>query len=95
MIKSISTFAPARVLGQGSADARPATGVAVHLPVVAADQAVQGTGVSSARLRDVVAAGCTPRGEIAPLGTAQFHAQNQSQNDGTTLGFHPSSRPLS
>jgi hypothetical protein len=88
MTKSTSMFAPAGVLGQGSAVVRPYTGVAVRRSAVAPRGAVQGTGVPTARLRDVTTGiNCTPRGEFI----AQFHAQN----DGTTLGFHPSSRPLS
>ncbi len=93
MISTISTFAPAGVLGQGSALARPYAGTAVRLLAVAPRAAAQGTGVPNARLRDVIdGVICSPRGEF----TAQFHAQKQSfQNDGTTLGFHPSSRPQS
>jgi hypothetical protein len=87
MSKSTSMFAPAGVLGQGSAVARPYAGVAVRLPAIAPRVAVQGTGVPTARLRDLTGVTCTPRGEFI----AQFHAQN----DGTALGFHPSSRPLS
>jgi hypothetical protein len=88
MIKTMSTFAPAGVLGQGSAVARPYAGVAVRLSAVAARVAVQGTGVPTARLRHVTTGvTCTPRGE--------FIAQNSTTNDGTTLGFHSSSRPLS
>jgi hypothetical protein len=93
MISTVTTFAPAGVLGQGNADARPYAGTAVRLLTVAPNAAVQGTGVPTARLRDViVGVTCSPRGEF----TAQFHAQKQSdQFDGTTLGFHPSSRPQS
>ena len=90
MISTVSTFAPAGVLGQGGAVARPHAGV--RLSAVTPPVAVQGTGVPTARLRDVIAGvTCTPRGEF----TAQFHAQDQFQNDVTTLGFHPSSRPQS
>jgi hypothetical protein len=88
MISTVSTFAPAGVLGQGSACARPYAGAAVRLFTVAPRAAVQGTGVPTARLRGVIAGVTgTPRG--------QFHTQNHFQNDGTTLGFHPSSRPTS
>jgi hypothetical protein len=92
MISTVSTFAPAGVLGRGSALARPYAGAAVRLLAVAPRAAVQGTGVPTARLRDVIAGvTCSPRGGF----TAQFHTQNQSQNDGTTLGSHPSSRTQS
>ena len=92
MISTTSTFAPAGVLGQGCAVARPYAGVAVRRSAVAPRVAAQGTRVPTARFRDVIAGVTgTPRGEF----TAQFHAQDKSQNDGTTLGFHPSSRPTS
>ena len=93
MFSTTSTFAPAGVLGQGSAVARPYAGAAVRLLAVAPRVAVQGTGVPTTRLRNVIAGVTgTPRGGF----TAQFHARNESQqNDGTTLGFHPSSRPQS
>jgi hypothetical protein len=88
MSKSTSMFAPAGVLGQGGAVVRPHAGVAVRRSAVAPRVAVQGTGVPTARLRELTSdVTCSPRGEFI----AQFHAQN----DGTTLGFHPSSRPLS
>jgi hypothetical protein len=92
MITSTWTFAPAGVLGQGSADARPYPGVAVRLPAVAPQLAVQGTGVPIARLRGMAGIDCTPRGEFI---AQRFVAKHSTQNDGTTLGFQPSGRPLS
>jgi hypothetical protein len=50
---------------------------------------VQGTGLPTARLRDI---GTPPRGDFL---AQRFVAKHTAQNDGTTLGFHPSSRPLS
>jgi hypothetical protein len=94
MTKNMWTFVPAGVLGQGSADARPFGGVAVRAAAQPPFAVRQGTGLPTTRLRTlgsgVVATGtaatgitCTPRGEFI------------AQNDGTTLGFHTSSRPLS
>ena len=78
MISTVSTFAPAGVLGQGSAVAPRVT--------------VRRAGVPTAWRRDVITGvTCAPHGEF----TAQLHARDQFQNDGTTLGFHPSSRPQS
>ena len=95
MITTTWTFCPAGVLGTGSADARPYPDVAVRLPAVAPTWTVQGTGAPIARLRDVMTG--TPRGEfLAQRFIAKHSAQNfGAQNDGTTLGFHTSSRPLS
>jgi hypothetical protein len=100
MITTTCTFAPAGVLGMGSADARPYPGVAVRLPAVAPTWTVQGTGVPIARLRDDMTD--TPRGEflaqrfVAKHTSVNGNAQNDGvQFDGTTLGFHTSSRPLS
>jgi hypothetical protein len=88
MTTSTSIFAPAGVRGQGSAVVRPYACAAVRLSVVAPRVAVQGIDVPTARLRDLATGATrTPRGE--------FLARLDHQNDGTTLGFHPSSRPLS
>ena len=93
MITTTWTSAPAGALGAGSADARPYPGVAVRLPAIApVGIAVQGTGVPTARLRDLTGTPCTPRGEFI---AQRFVAKHSAQNDGTTLGFHTSSRPLS
>lgn len=92
MITSTWTFAPAGVLGQGSADARPYPGVAVRLSAVPPRTAVPGTGVPAARLRGMTGTPCAPRGEFI---AQRFVAKHSTQNDGTTLGFHPSGRPLS
>ena len=96
MTKNMWITVPAGALGQGSADARPYPGVALRL-TVAPRVALQGTGVPTARLRDLAGTPCTPRGEfIAQRFIAKHSALGTSaQNDGTTLGFHTSSRPLS
>jgi hypothetical protein len=95
MTKNMWISVPAGALGQGSADARPFGDLAVR-PAAQPPFAVrQGTGLPTARLRDfgygpvvggaVIGTGtsCTTRGEFI------------AQHDGTTLGFHTSSRPLS
>jgi hypothetical protein len=92
MTTSTSMFAPAGVLGQGSAVVRPYACAAVRLSAVAPRVAVQGIDVPTARLRDLATGVApTPRGEFL----ARLDHQDFAQNDGTTLGFHPSSRPLS
>ena len=93
MITSTWTFAPAGVLGTGSADARPYPGVAVRLPAVAPiGIAVQGTGVPIARLRGMTGTPCAPRGEFI---AQRFVAKHSTQNDVTTRVFHPAGRTLS
>ena len=104
MTKTMWTSIPAGVLGSGSVDVRPYPGVVVcptpdavqgtGLPAVgsAADARVPGGDV--ARLRSL-------NGSVAVLArthepaTQQYIDQKFAQNDGTTLGFHTSSRPLS
>ena len=93
MTKNTWMCVPAGVLGQGSADARPYGVVAVRAAAQPPFAVRQGTGLPTTRLRNVdlgvvatgTALGTTsnPRGEFI------------AQHDGTTLGFHPSSRPLS
>jgi hypothetical protein len=92
MTKNTWMYVPAGVLGQGGADARPYPGVAVRPLTVAPRVALPGTGVPTARLRDLAGTTCTPRGEFI---AQRFVAKHSAQNDGTTLGFHTSSRPLS
>ena len=94
MTENMWTFVPAGVLGSGSADVRPYPGVVV----CPTPQAVQGTGLRAVGFAaDVPATG----GDVARLraphapATQQFIDQKFAQNDGTTLGFHSSSRPLS
>ena len=97
MITNTWTFAPAGVLGTGSADARPVSGVAVRMPAVAPTVAFQGIGLPIARLR-VDQVGTPPRGEYIAQRFVAKHSTSApfgAQNDGTTLGFHTSSRPLS
>ena len=97
MITTTWTFAPAGVLGAGSADARPVSGVAVRMPAVAPTVAVQGTGLPIARLR-VDQDGTPPRGEFLAQRFVAKHTSGATFGapiDGTTLGFHTSSRPLS
>ena len=105
MTKTTWTFAPAGVLGQGSADVRPYPGVVV-CPTV---DTVQGTGLPAggfaAEVRGVFGADTARlRAQHAPVAvlartdapTAQkFFAQQSTQNDGTTLGIHSRGRPQS
>jgi hypothetical protein len=92
MTKNTWMSVPAGALGKGSADARPYGELAVRAAAQPPFAVLQGTGLPIARLRDLGVgngtdvtgnAPCTPRGEFI------------AQYDGTTLGFHPSSRPLS
>jgi hypothetical protein len=94
MTKNLWMSVPAGALGQGSADARPFGDLAVRAAAQPPFAVRQGTGLPTARLRGFgyapVVIGtastgtpCTTRGEFI------------AQNDGTTLGFHTSSRPLS
>jgi hypothetical protein len=99
MTKNTWMSVPAGALGQGSADARPFGGFVAGTAAQPPFAVRQGTGLPTARLRDfgygpvegvgVLGAAvtgnapCTPRGEFI------------AQHDGTTLGFHTSSRPLS
>ena len=96
MINNTWMSVPAGVLGQGSADARPFGAVAVRAAAQPPVAVRQGTGLPTARLR-AFGTDCTPRGEfIAQRFVAKHSAlTNGAQNDGTTLGFHTSSRPLS
>jgi hypothetical protein len=96
MITTTWTFCPAGVLGAGSADARPVSVVAARMPAVAPTVAFQGIGLPIARLR-VDQVGTPPRGEYIAQRFVAKHtgAPFGAQNDGTTLGFHTSSRPLS
>jgi hypothetical protein len=88
MTKTMWTSAPAGVLGQASALAHPFAGVAVRLSAVTAGVAVQGTDVPTARLRHVTTG-------VTWAARGEFIDQNSTTNDDTTLGFHPSSSPLS
>ena len=93
MTKNTWMSVPAGALGQGSADARPFGGFVAGTAAQPPFAVRQGTGLPATRLRDlgvgVLGTGftgnatCTPRGEFI------------AQHDGTTLGFHTSSRPLS
>jgi hypothetical protein len=85
MTKNMWISVPAGALGQGGADVRPFGDVAVRAAAQAPVAVRQGSGLPATRLRDLggYATPCTPRGEFI------------AQNDGTTLGFSPSSRPLS
>jgi hypothetical protein len=94
MTKNTWALVPDGVPGQGSADPRPYGDVVVRAAAQPPFAVRLGTGLPvAARLRKhsgVVVSGtpatgtpCTPRGEFI------------AQHDGTTLGFHTSSRPLS
>ncbi len=88
-------FAPAGVLGSGSVVARPYA-CAVSLPSLDAPVvAVQGTGVAAAG-HTTGAAACLRATGLFAIGAPVTSQPDQiSQNDGTTLGFHPSGRPQS
>lgn len=105
MTKTMWTFAPAGVLGQGSVDVRPYPGVVVcptapaargtGLPIGGFATEVRGaTGDEIARLRPLT-------GSVAVLARAQAPiaqnviAQQSTQNDDTTLGIHFPGRPQS
>jgi hypothetical protein len=105
MTKTTWTFAPAGVLGQGSAGVRPYRGVVV-CPTV---DTAQGTGLPAgsfaAEVRGVFGAdiarlralhGSVPVLTRTDAPAAQkFDAQQSTQNDGTTLGIHSPGRPQS
>ena len=98
MTKNMWISVPAGALGQGSADARPFGDLAVRAAAQPPFAVRQGTGLPTARLRDV---GYGPVNGIGGLGTAPTgtpctpRGEFNAQHDGTTLGFHTSSRPLS
>lgn len=84
---------PAGALGQGSADARPYGDLAVRAAAQPPFAVRQGTDLPTGRIRgidDVPVPGTAPTGVPCPP-RGEFIAQH----DGTTLGFHSSSRPLS
>jgi hypothetical protein len=94
MTKNLWMSVPAGALGMGSVDARPFGDLAVRAAAQPPFAALQGSGLPTARLRGFgygpVVIGTAPTG--TPCTTrGEFIAQN----DGTTLGFHTSSRPLS
>ena len=88
------TNAPAGLLGLGGSDAPACAGFGMPFGFAVAPTVspVQGTGVptvgTDARLR-----------QVAPIGTAGIqtleHNYIGTTNDATTLGIHPSRRPLS
>jgi hypothetical protein len=97
MITDMWTKAPADLLGRGSSVARSCTGLDLRTEIGVSPAPrvapVQGTGVpagSAARLRPVF---------LQTVGAAQIGAPAaafaHNSIDGTTLGFHPSGRPLS
>ena len=89
MTKNTWMCVPAGVLGQGSADARPYGVVAVRAAAQPPFAVRQGTGLPTTRIRPL---GVQVDGTaVAGVTRSTFIAQH----DGTTLGFHTSSRPLS
>jgi hypothetical protein len=104
MTKTIWTSAPAGVLGQGIADARPYPGVVVcpsaeavrrtRLPSGAVPVAI---GDDTARLRPLNGPVAVPTREPrASWFAAQMRIDRQStQNDVTALGIHSPGRPQS
>ena len=99
MTKNMWISVPAGALGQGSADARPFGDLAVRAAAQPPFAVRQGSGLPTTRLRDVghgPVVGKTVIG-IAPTGNAPCTPRGEfiAQHDGTTLGFHTSSRPLS
>jgi hypothetical protein len=92
MITTTWTNAPADLLGLGGSDARSCagTGMPIGVAMVPTVVPVQGTGLPTAgtavRVRDA----------FPQTGTARFeHNYIGTKNDATTLGIHPSRRPLS
>jgi hypothetical protein len=98
MTKNMWMSVPAGALGQGSADARPFGTSAVRAAAQPPFAVLQGTGLPAVRLRDFgygPVIGASVIG-TAPTGTpCTTRGEHIAQNDGTTLGFHTSSRPLS
>jgi hypothetical protein len=99
MTKNMWISVPAGALGQGSADARPCGDLAVRAAAQPPFAVRQGTGLPTARLRDF---GYGPVDGVGVLGTGVTgttpstpRGEFIAQHDGTTLGFHTSSRPLS
>ena len=103
MTKTMWTFAPAGVLGQGSADVRPYPGVVVcptplaawgtGLPTVGV-LADERAGADVARIRPLNGSVAVPA-RIRETATQHFIDQQFAQNDGTTLGIHSPGRPQS
>jgi hypothetical protein len=100
MTKTMWTFAPAGVLGQGLADVRPYPGVVV----CPTPDAVRGTGLpavgfaADARVTEGDVARLRPVAVLARThapAAQKFDAQQSTQNDGTTLGIHSRGRPQS
>lgn len=89
MIKDMTSFAPAGVLGRGSAAVRPDAGSALPWASPAPMTARPGTGLPSVRRREPVAG--VVGGVPVPCATST-HSVIQN---GTTLGIHSSGRPLS
>jgi len=90
---------PAGALGTGSADARPFGDLAVRAAARPPVAVRQGTGLPTARLRGFGYGPVENRVDgLAVLGSAPTgtpRGEFIAQHDGTTLGFHTSSRPLS
>lgn len=99
MLSNTSAFAPAGVLGSGSADARPYACAAVLPSLVPVAGVVEGTRVPVAgmakRRGAVDLAGFWGAIDATGLPTPTQHDPN-TQNDGTTpLGIHPRGRSTS
>jgi hypothetical protein len=98
MTKNTWMSVPAGALGQGSADARPFGGFVAGTAAQPPFAVRQGTGLPTARLRGFgygQVQGIAVLGDV-PTGTPRTtRGDFIAQNDGTTLGFHTSSRPLS
>jgi hypothetical protein len=99
MLSTTFAFAPAGVLGSGSADARPYACAAVRPSLVAPVAVAEGTrvpvaGMARRRAEEALA------GFGAPINTTDLPITKQhdpiNQNDGTTpLGIHPRGRSTS
>ena len=105
MTKTMWTFAPAGVLGQGSVDVRPYPGVVVcptgsavlgtGLPIGGFAAEVRGaTGDRIARLRPLTGSAAVLARIHAPAAQNAI-VQQSTQNDDTTLGIHSPGRPQS
>jgi hypothetical protein len=99
MTSTLFAFAPAGVLGSGSADARPYACTAVRPSLLPPVGVVEGTGVpfaATARRRGaelVTGVGIAVQATTLPVASMQDPI---SKNDGTTpLGIHPRGRSTS
>ena len=96
------TKAPADLFGMGGSVARPCTGLDLRAEIGVSPAPrvapVQGTGVpagSASRLRPAFLQTVAPQTVVLAQIGARNAAFTHNSIDGTTLGSHPSGRPLS